>query len=158
MAAEWKDIVTVASAVVMHQPPPVQIFVWLSVAFVLVMFVEGLRVSFLPYRFRKDVRLLEAMRTQAPSPPSMARANPEPVFVPAQRSSPIRNRKLVDATPRRHQALRPKIRRSPASIETIAPEVCELPSDLEWRSKSESVPLAPRSAGSRLPATSPHGH
>jgi|SRR5579864_5969383 len=139
MAAEWKDIFAVVSGVLARQPPPVQIFVGLGVAFILVMFVEGLRVSFLPYRLRKDVRLLEAMRAREPSPSFAARADPE--IYRAQRSSLVRNRKVVETTPRRHRVLRPKIRRISSSFEMVTPEFREQPSDFGgWASKSENVP------------------
>jgi len=117
MTAEWRDIWTVAYAVVARQPTPVPIFVWLGVAFFVLMIVEGLRASFLPRRFRREGRLPEAMHAKELSPSSMARAKPEPIFVRAQRSGLMRNRKLVDTTPRRHQAFRPKIRRITPSSE-----------------------------------------
>jgi hypothetical protein len=118
MAAEWKDIWTVASEVVARQPPPIQIFFWLCVAFALLMFVEGLRASFLPRRPARDANPHRTEGAAEPLSPTIS-GNPEPVFVRANRSNMMKYRKVVDATPRRHHAVRPKIRRMSSSLRGV---------------------------------------
>ena len=108
MTAEWKQIWTIASAIIARQPPPIQIFLWLGVAFVALMLLEGLRASFLPRRPREDWSRRAKDKTHQTS----ALSSPgEPFFVRAQRLNAAKNRKLESEAPRRHQAIRPKIRR-----------------------------------------------
>ena len=118
MAAEWKDIWTVTSQVVAQQPPPIQIFFWMGVVFIVLMVVEGLRASFLPRRFRGDLRPAEANAMQAASPPGTA--DMRAFRVRAQYSNATKSRIFIDRTPRRSQALRPVIRRIPSSFTTPA--------------------------------------
>src|SRR5215475_5196587 len=118
MPAEWKDIWTLAFQAVARQPPPLQIFFWLCVAFVVLMFVEGLRASFLPRGSREGAGGHETTRAGQPSSSTLAAPNPETVFVRAQRLNTTRNRRLATDAPRRHQAFRPKIRRTSSSFET----------------------------------------
>ena len=108
MAAEWKEILAIASAMIGRQSPPIQIFIWVGAAFVGLMLVEGLRVSFLPRRPWEDGRRHEAPRTHLTSALS---SQGESVFVRARCLNATKNRKLVRVVPRRHQAIRPKIRR-----------------------------------------------
>jgi len=118
MPAEWKDIWTLAFQVVARQPPPLQIFFWLCVAFAVLMFVEGLRASFLPRGSREGTGGHETRHAgQTSSSSTFAAPNPETVFVRAQRRNTTRNRRLATDAPRRHQAFRPKIRRVSSSFE-----------------------------------------
>lgn len=129
MAAEWKEIWTLASAMIARQPPPIQIVVGLCAAFVALMVVEGLRASFLPRRLQDNPRPREPRCAEEPADPSNA-AQSKPTFARSQRFGVTRYRKVEEATPRRHQAFRPKIRRVSASFEMSHAGIREPRSDL----------------------------
>lgn len=111
--AGWNGVIAFLSAWLAHQPPPVVIGVFLAVMFSLVMFVGGLRESFVPRsgmeRRDRVVRTsgekkTSSLKPRAPQIAGIASLQAAKRWVPKDRDRPLR----------RCGVLRPTIRRAPA--------------------------------------------
>lgn len=111
--AGWKDIGDLVIGLVVKEPPFVQIAIALGTAFSLLMFVEGLRASFLPRR-KPNARSATARNVQPSRPIKSAKIS---AIAPAANSIRIPKRGETSAKP--HRAPRPQIRRHSPS--TSAP-------------------------------------
>jgi uncharacterized protein YjeT (DUF2065 family) len=119
--ADWKDVVSLAVKLIAREPPPVQIFVWLLVAFAVLMVVEGLRATFLPRRYVSQIQRRAAGSLSIPvgaeRPKALSGAPISQTFEARKvRFTPAppllaRNNRLSAAVPRRQETTKPKIRR-----------------------------------------------
>jgi len=115
-----------ATALIGRQPPAVQIFSGLGLAFAALMLVEGLRASFLPRRFdgnaakkSGDATSSAQMRQEEPRTLLLSRG------IDRSRPLPPRNRKLSMDAPRRHSGMKPKIRRISSAFDLVEPRDVE---------------------------------
>ena len=138
MISEWKEIWMIVSTMIMRQQPPVQIFICLGLAFTLLMFVEGLRASFLPRRSHDVARPRIASRPHEPPKALPPGGSGETSASWTPHLNAARNPKRVADPPRHHQAFKPKIRRI-SSLEVVAPEVREQTSDFGGQQTEQSM-------------------
>lgn len=107
--AGWQEIGALVVGLIAREPPFIQILISLAGAFSLLMFVEGLRVSFIPQRKSPDERRDAA----APKP-----VQRKPVLAAPHRSAlpkpPASHPKRARKAAKPHRPPRPKIRRAPA--------------------------------------------
>jgi len=138
MAAEWNEMWSAATALIGRQPPAVQIFGGLGLAFTALMFVEGLRASFLPRRFDGNAAKRSSV---AISGVQMGQEKPRTLLlssgVERSRALQQRNRKLTTDAPRRHRGMKPIIRRMSSPFDRDQPRVVETESSQGLESASE---------------------
>jgi hypothetical protein len=99
---EWNGAVALLKAWLVHQPAPIPIAVMLAAAFSLVMFIEGLRVNFVPARYTTRSRIVRTREkpesktsnfVHPSAPHAIAHGSllhPIPRFVPKQQPLPRR--------------------------------------------------------------------
>jgi hypothetical protein len=117
--AEWKDLGVHAVGLISREPPPAQIFIWLSIAFLVLMVIEGLRANFLPARrsqrgSSRALRVQSAMYQDATFSREASGSETASVRRP---TSQLRNHKRLVGEVRRTQAFRPGIRRIPNALD-----------------------------------------
>ena len=96
--AEWSGAIALLKSWLVHQPAPTPIAILLAAAFLLVMFIEGLRASFLPARRTSENAPPLPQEPARIAPPSgMPRAPRDGApsravqrFVPKQQAAPVR--------------------------------------------------------------------
>jgi hypothetical protein len=114
--AEWNGAVALLKAWLVHQPAPIPIAILLAAAFSLVMFIEGLRVNFIPAR-----------KTGRPA------SKPPPETVELKTSNFMKQSAIAGSSPRMRPKPQPASRRIYGAPR---PAVCH-------RIKLEMVNLAP---------------
>jgi hypothetical protein len=118
--AGWKDVLDLALALVARESAPAQIFIFLMLAFALLMVLEGLRANFFPWRSvvpRRDRRRLQPLAAALAEAPRREVSTPRDVPSSANLLRP----KLLTARPvkrptqgmRRQKPTRPQIKRMP---------------------------------------------
>jgi hypothetical protein len=117
--AAWKDLGLRAVALISHEPPPTQIFIWLFIAFLALMVLEGLRANFLPAR-RRNSGSGRAPKTQPAAAVERQTSTDADSFDTASLRRPVpqlRNPKRQKADIRRTKPVRPGIRRTPNAVD-----------------------------------------
>jgi len=132
--AGWKDVVDLALALIARESAPAQIFLFLMLAFAMLMILEGLRANFFPWRSvvpRRDKRRPQITGDIQPeAPPAHASASREATGIevrPRLKLSLARPVKRPTQGMRRQKAPRPQIKRMPPlePAEPVATQVFE---------------------------------
>ena len=109
--AEWNGAIALLKAWLLHQPAPMPVAIVLAGAFALVMFIEGVRVNFLPARYTTRPKAVSQRTRESSEIKSFARPyaahsmSRESLLRARQRIVPKQQAELR----RLHSALRPTI-------------------------------------------------
>jgi hypothetical protein len=134
--AGWIDVWNLALKVTANEPTPLTILIGLGAVFVVVMFLEGLRASFLPVRYasliaRKYPNTLAqppSLQARASSPSQVYETRPFRASQPKRVAPGGQNQKRSIAQVRPTRPTKPQIRRMPMVNMEQAFQAQELPS------------------------------
>lgn len=147
--AGWKDVLNLALGLIARQPAPAQIFIYLMLAFTVLMIAEGLRANFFPWRpvvprRAKRVQPTNAVETMSP---------PQAQAAPAKREARLqisiaRHVKRPTEGIRRQKPMRPQIRRMPSVVPPELPDASHVftPVNEDAPNLEMLVPVAPVAA------------
>ncbi len=119
MSNSWSDVATLVVNLLSHEPPFVQIMSVVGAAFSVVIFLDGLRVNFLPARRQTadqpQTHTVERFEFPAATVTAHdAREDVAGISLPVPQQAPAPKSRLA-ASLKSHQAPRPKIRRTRGS-------------------------------------------
>ena len=142
--AGWKDVLDLALALIARESAPAQIFIFLMLAFVALMVLEGLRANFFPWRpvaprrGKRQAAIVEDALAEAPRVHAAARRETASIEKrPRLQLSLARPVKRPSQGMRRQKPTRPQIKRMPPL------EPSEPAPTLAFAAVNEDTPVTP---------------